>query len=218
VSLSRETLLDLMGFADGELEGEARDRAEKLVASSEEARRVVEAMRDGTLGAWLGEVTQDRAIAAGADGIAEAVMAKVAAVHPGVVRVAPSPLPPPVPIGDLSARRAFRGWGAVRGGLALAIAAGVAALYVRMQPTRPEGHSPVAQVGPSAALPEAPSLTPTALAQGGPAVHGVEVDEIDSPSHGISVFEIPMGAAAAAASPGHAASVVIWIEDEPGVQ
>jgi hypothetical protein len=45
----------------------------------------------------------------------------------------------------------------------------------------------------------------------------VEVDEIDSPSRGVSVFEIPLGSvAAAAASPVAPSSVVIWIDDDPG--
>lgn len=211
MSLSREILLDLMGFADGELEGEARERTEKLVASNEEARRVVEAMRDGTMGAWLGDITQDRAVAAGADGIADAVMAKAAALRSGPVGVALSPLVP-ASIADARARRASRLRAVAAGVGVLALVAG-AAFYIRPGPTPFEAHSPV---GPSAPLGEPPSMTTTALAQA--PIHGVEVDEIDSPSHGVSVFEIPMGAAAAAASPGHAASVVIWIEDEPGVQ
>jgi hypothetical protein len=215
VSLSREILLDLMGFADGELEGEARERTEKLVASSDEARRVVDAMREGLLGAWLGDITRDRAVAAGADGVADAVMAKAAALRSEAVRGASSPLAP-ASIGDARARRASRARGALGAGLgALALAAGIA-FYAHTQASRSD--SPVATAGPSGPLEEAPSMTSTALAQGGPATRGVEVDEIDSPSHGVSVFEIPMGAAAAAASPGHAASVVIWIEDEPGVQ
>ena len=42
---------------------------------------------------------------------------------------------------------------------------------------------------------------------------GVEVDEVDSPSRGISVFEIPVPGAAAANANGPS-SVVIMIEDE----
>ena len=53
MSLSQETLFDLMALADGELEGDARERAEKLVSQSEEARRIVEGMRSPALGRLL---------------------------------------------------------------------------------------------------------------------------------------------------------------------
>ena len=42
---------------------------------------------------------------------------------------------------------------------------------------------------------------------------------IDAPSRGVSVFEIPVGAAAAVAEPaslGRASSVVVWVDDDPG--
>jgi anti-sigma factor RsiW len=51
MSLSRETMMDLMAYADGELDAEARARVEALVASSEEARRVVAEM--GYVGDWV---------------------------------------------------------------------------------------------------------------------------------------------------------------------
>ena len=46
-------MLELMALADGELEGEDRARVEALVAQSDEARQVVEAMRSPVLGTWL---------------------------------------------------------------------------------------------------------------------------------------------------------------------
>jgi hypothetical protein len=60
--------------------------------------------------------------------------------------------------------------------------------------------------------------TPSIDMQPPPAVaqrptQGVEVDEVDSPSRGISVFEIPVPGAAAANANGPS-SVVIMIEDE----
>src|SRR5579871_5375787 len=76
MSLSRETMLELMALADGELHGGARERVERLVADNEEARRVVEAMRAPQLGAWLGEAVNGRSAAA--DGVADAVMATIA--------------------------------------------------------------------------------------------------------------------------------------------
>src|SRR5258708_28102684 len=78
VSLPHETVLELMSLADGELEGEAREHAEKLIAESDEARRVVEAMRGPHVGIWLKDAIDRRADAAGVDGIAETVMARLA--------------------------------------------------------------------------------------------------------------------------------------------
>jgi len=193
-----------MGFADGELEGEAQERVEKLVASSEEARRVVEVMRGGNLGDWLSDTLEERSVAGGADGIADAVMAKAVALRPSSIASA-------------RARKTSPARRAVAAGMAVfALAAGIA-LYARTYATHPMGDVPVASVAPSPPPGGPAYMTPSAVAQGTTAIHGVEVDEIDSPSHGVSVFEIPMAAAAAAASPGHGASVVIWIEDEPGL-
>jgi hypothetical protein len=44
----------------------------------------------------------------------------------------------------------------------------------------------------------------------------VELDEIDSPSHDVSVFEISGAAVEVAANTPAPSSVVIWIDDEPG--
>jgi anti-sigma factor RsiW len=185
VNLSRETMMDLMALADGELEGADRERVERLVAENSEARRVVDAMRSPAIGAWLEGETAGRTAAA--DGIAGAVMAK------------------------LPARRGARGRSPVvviSIGAALALAAGVA-LILRSQGAATETHEPVASV-------ETPSVDmqppPAAVAQQRP-TQGVEVDEVDSPSRGISVFEIPVAGAATANANGPS-SVVIMIEDE----
>jgi hypothetical protein len=73
-------------------------------------------------------------------------------------------------------------------------------------------HAPVASVGIPPVDFQVPSAT---VAQAEPA-RGVEVNEIDAPSRGVSVFEIPVGAAAAIASPTRASSVVVWVDDDPG--
>jgi len=183
VSLSRETMMDLMAFADGELEGEDRARVERLVAEDSEARSVVDAMRSPAIGTWLeGEMAQR---AAAADGIAGAVMAKLP------VRV-PSRGRSPVAVISI--------------GAALALAAGVA-LILRSQGESSESHAPVANVQ----LPSVDTQVLPVVAQR--PTQGVEVDEVDSPSRGISVFEISLPGAAAANANGPS-SVVIMIEDE----
>jgi hypothetical protein len=212
MSLSHQTVLELMSLADGELEGADKERVERLVASSDEARRIVDAMRRGEVGAWLTASLDERAAKAGADGIADAVMAAVgrggaadetvrqaSAEGGGVVSMAGR------------ARRASRqqvAMSAAAVGLALAAAV---ALYVRGGGDHTAEHAPVASVGVPPVDFQAPSATVAQEPAG-----GVEVNEIDAPSRGVSVFEIPVGAAAAAANPPGPSSVVVWVDDDPG--
>jgi hypothetical protein len=213
MTLSRETVLELMALADGELEGEARDRAERLAVESDEARRLVEGMRTPLLGAWLAEMLDERSAAA--DGIAGAVMAKIerAKADAGIEGV--------VRLSDARARRSSgvtRGQLAVLGG-GLALAATIL-LYVRADRDTTGVPGPVASVEvpvvpPSAGVRATPSASTALAQQGAHPTQGVEVDEIDSPAHGVTVFEIPVGGMAAAASGGNPSSVVIMIDDEP---
>ncbi len=85
LSLSRETMMELMALADGELEGEAEERAERLAAQSEEARQVVASMRGPSLRVWLDGALESRRPSS--DGIADAVMARLAAAEGAAVRV-----------------------------------------------------------------------------------------------------------------------------------
>jgi anti-sigma factor RsiW len=198
VSLPHQTILQLMSLADGELRGDEKAQVERLVEENDEAREIVEAMRRAEVGAWLGEAMTSRAGAAGADGIADAVMAKVGAA-------------PVVAFSSGRARRASRWRASVTAAAAtLALAAGVAA-YMRSGASRTDDRATVA----SAVVPPAESPL-TAVAQQARAMGGVEVNEIDAPSHGVSVFEIPAAAAAAVASPSRASSVVVWVEDDAG--
>jgi hypothetical protein len=151
-----------------------------------------------------------------ADGIADVVMGKIDAARrdagiEGVVRLS-----------DARTRRT----GVTRGQVAavagfLALAATIF-LYMRNDRDGTDGVAPVASVvvpmatAPSAEVRVTPPGSAVAqaphLPQGG---QGVEVDEIDSPAHGVTVFEIPASGMAAAASGGAPPSVVIMIEDEP---
>jgi hypothetical protein len=213
MSLSRETMTELMALADGELDGEARERAEKLAAESPEARRVVDAMRSPALGVWLAEGMDERTAAA--DGIADAVMAKIEAARrdagiEGVVRLSGArPRRSGITRGQVAAMAGF-----------LALAATIF-LYMRNDRDGTDGVAPVASVVAPTTAPSAEALTvppPSAMAQAPhppQAGQGVEVDEIDSPAHDVTVFEIPGSGMAAAASGGAPPSVVIMIEDEP---
>jgi hypothetical protein len=212
MSLPQETLIELMALADGELEGDAQARVERLVAESDEARQVVEAMRSPAIGTWLrGEAAAAAdEHASVADGIADAVMAKLEPAGEreagGVVRLA-----------DVRARRSSRVQMVIAAATAtIALAAGIA-IYVRDGSAGKEGRAPVASVGTPSVDLQQPPTPPETLAQR--PSQGVEVDEVDSPSRGISVFEIPVaGGAAAAANAAGPSSVVIMIEDDQGAK
>jgi hypothetical protein len=200
MSLPPDTMLELMALADGELHGDARERAEKLVAQSDEARRIVEQLRSPALGSLLAEATSEQA--AGADGIADAVMARIERLDrkddaPGVVRLA-----------DVRARRGVPR-PLLAGSLALLGVAAAVALYLRTSQEGPDVRSPVASVGRSSVDVQAPQAARPA--------EDVEIDQVES-EHDITVFSIPLGGAAAAAIPGNPSSVVIMIEDDPGPQ
>jgi hypothetical protein len=210
VTLPRETVLELMGLVDDALDAEAKARAEQLVASNDEARRLVEAMRESPVGDFVRQSVAQGASAA--QGIADAVMIRLGpaavpyAVEEGVVRLAPRPR-----------RRSGRGPAIVASaGAVLVLAAGIA-LYLRAGNQRgDDDFAPVASVVlPPVGDPVASaSQSETKTAPGG---GGVEVNLIEAPSRAVSVFEIPLGAAAAAAHPGHS-SVVVWVEEDAGTK
>jgi hypothetical protein len=221
MSLSREAMLDLMALADGELEGDARERVERLAAGSDEARRLLEAMRAPVLGAVVAHASAERA--GGAEGIAEAVMARIAAEASGAGGAARSHV---VPIGAAREARGRSGQARPRAQVvmagmfaALAIAA-AAALWARSNGSVDVGAAASVVAPVEIEPPVVPATSQSAkalLPEGVFPPSGVEVDEIDSPSHDVHVFEISAGASsAAAAAPGHASSVVIMIEDQAG--
>jgi len=81
MTLSREAMLELMAYADGELDADAHARVEALIASNDEARGVVDSMQ--TLGDAVRSVRDAYApTSAIADSIAADVMAKIEAAQP----------------------------------------------------------------------------------------------------------------------------------------
>jgi anti-sigma factor RsiW len=204
MSLPHDTVLELMALADGELDGDDKARAERTLAASAEARLLVEGFRANQLAQWLREPLEERAAAA--DGIADAVMARVA--HEGaeerVVRLSTG-----------KGGKGRMGMAAPMAFAALSLAAGVAMTLHEGDRPRDTG-APVATMSPPGADDEP---QPSALAQRATPPQGVEVDEIDSLSRDVSIFEIPVGTPAAAAANGHPpSSVVIMIEDDPAAK
>ncbi len=198
MTLSLETTLELMALADGELHGDARERAEKLMAQSEEAQRVVAAMRSSgpALQSWLADTFGRQSQSA--DGIADAVMAKLAGGAASTV--AGGPIAHLVP-----AVRAPRARVVTRVALAASVLAfaALAVLYIRSMGVRSgQQLARVAAAGASGVAIGAPRAAEEPAQRG----RGVEVEEIDSAKR-VSIFEIS-GATASAQS------VVVWIDDD----
>jgi hypothetical protein len=203
MSLSREAMLDVMAYVDGELSGEALDRTEALLASDEDAARLALELR--TLGDCVRVVHTDRAQAQNPDEIADDVMK---ALDKNVV-----------PIASLAARRR----NAIITGSISAVLGIAAAWFLIVHAPSQNPDAAVAQASAqTTAKPMIPPL-PTdktndvapvdtdKLAAEAYLQSGVDVESVESPKHEVSVFYVP---ATASANP-NASSVVVWIgEDE----
>jgi anti-sigma factor RsiW len=208
-------LLELMSLADGELEGADKERVERLVASDDEARQIVASLRGAEVGTWLAETMDQHAAASGADGIADAVMSAVAVGTSSRASAAPNGVARGAAVAPLRARKSSRFQVIAGGATAVLALAAAVAIYMRAGTGPLDEHAPVASVGVPPVDVEAPSsMAMTQQGTGG----GVEVNEIDAPQRGVSVFEIPVGAAAAVAKPTGASSVVVWVDDDPGAK
>jgi anti-sigma factor RsiW len=177
--------LELMALVDGQLDGEARERAQRRLETDPRARELVAQMHDVRVKAWLEDAVNEQALRGGADRIADAVFVQLDGAA--------------VPRGFFAGR--------VRRGVALVAALGLAAGIPLVGLVRRAFLRDPAPV--SAQLdPRVTSLRPSSA--------GVELDEIDSPSHDVSVFEISGAAGELAANAPPPSSVVIWIDDQPG--
>jgi len=205
MSLSHETMLELMQYADGELHGEARARVEGLIETNDEARGVVEAM--GMLGDVVRDGVDDRIGAADLDGLTESVMAAIAlgvAASAKDVRVPATRGAPVVPLARRAgpAHRRFGAVSAVVGVLALAAAV---VLFVRFQGQAERSTEPrFASAAPS----EEAAPENGALRKGAEAL-GVDLEEVRSVENKVDVFFVPPAKSAGA-------SVVVWIDDRHG--
>jgi anti-sigma factor RsiW len=192
MSLSAETMLELMAYADGELEGDDLARIETLLASDPDAERVVSSMQ--TLGDCVRVTEGERRIPKIVDRIADDVMSKIEAekARRAVVPLAPRPIRVrnAIVAGSISA--------------AIAIAAGWA-MFVRPADDLP---TPVA-VAPKVA----PKVVPTAAPVVTPDGTGVDLDQVESPAGQVSVFYVPAVAAGGMADE-NVSSVVLWLGDD----
>lgn len=190
MTLSDQELLDVMSFADGELEGEDAERVEALVLANAEAKELVSSMKA------LGEGVRAIAAAAPTIDVASAVVAL---------------LPP----NDLDKARLKRQAQTRR--LAViatltALAAG-AYLYTRGEPeetpTATVPTNPQQQQQPSVA--PVPSAVTTVLAKN--ETPGIQIDSVDT-ARPVSVFYVSPSDDNSSAS----SSVVVWIDDPAGAK
>jgi hypothetical protein len=204
MSLSHETMLDLMAYADGEADAEVSARVEKLLVESAEARDVVAAMTGpvAEVGAFVAREADAHAVRAGADTIVDAVMEKVAKANVSSLDAA-------------RARREERTRTAVVIAAMVAIAAGVF-FYVRSTSDPTPGASlALSGMAPSEAVP--PSVSSSNEPPEG-VVANAEPPEVtikSTTSHDVSVLVVPAVQAAANAN-GNPASVIVWVGDNPG--
>jgi anti-sigma factor RsiW len=198
--LAKETMLTLMQYADGELAGEEREKAEKILREDPEAAKFVAELE--ALSKTVDHLVMSR-VSADFD-VSDAVMDKLEEAEPPK-KVAP--------VRSIESAR-WKRIGVVAAAT-LALAAGVAFFMKQSQPektaakpvpTLPPGPvtNDVAIEGPKQDEPK-PEEEKTA---------GVNVNLVDSPQHAVSVIMLPEGESANAS----ASSVVVWIDESAGGQ
>ena len=196
MSLSSERMMQLMAYADGELEGADKAEIEKLVASNEEAARVVDAMLG--LGDYVreGHDASDAKKTVAKVNLTDAIMKKVegAEIEPAKKT--------DTNVRSLDAARAKKrnvGVGIVA---ALALAASIFAVMQNKPEEKPMASKPVPvqTVAPQQmASNELPAVNGTTSA-------GVEVQAFESPGHSVSVFYLPTANELST-------SVTVWVDE-----
>lgn len=203
MTMSSERMMKLMAYADGELEGADKAEVEKLVASDEEAARVVNAMlglgdfvregHDAKVAPVVGK--HDRV------DLTDAIMKAVAKAE-----IEPAKAETKKAAGNVSSLDAARakkrnvGVGVVA---ALALAASVFFVMQNKPEEKPMASRPKpvpTQVSPQQmASVELPSVNATTSA-------GVEVEAVESPGHSVSVFYLPTANELST-------SVTVWVDE-----
>jgi anti-sigma factor RsiW len=209
MSLSKNELVYLMAYADGEVDEDEMPEVEALIAKSEEAQHLM--VQQSALRDWVIRDGERRATEGRADLIADAVMAGVEGL--GGAKV--------IAIERGRAKRELNQQRMKEFGALAAIAAAVA-LFV-LWPS--EENAPVAErevpAVPSASPGTAGSAAPNEEPLGGPSealamvegegeVSPIDIQAVESPEHQFSIFYVP----AATGTNAHASSVVVWIGEE----
>ncbi len=196
MTLAEKEMLDVMAYADGELEADEAARVEGMVTASVEARELLASIRA------LGEGVRAAAPTGSAASleITDEIMG----------RLVPNELD----------RARLKRHGRVRMAFVAASVAAIAAavfLYVRQGAETPQQATNQGPAVPVATAPLTTAPVPTPDPSGALAQlrsRSVEVDSVDTGSHAVSVFYVDN--APAADTP--AQSVVVWIDDSNGAQ
>lgn len=211
--------LELMLYADGELEDERIAAVEAFLARDAGSRRKL-----SSLGLVAGLVREQAvASASPADRIADALMAQIAAEAStnGVAHAASAPLrevasPTPVKLAPVAPRAAKPANDNSRGIFALAAAALAAAAALMIwarSDVRPEVASNLSagQTTEARSIVVAPPATVKVVEPAAEAddEHGVEVAAVDFGARMGSIFYVPTGSAAS-----NATTTVVWLNDE----
>jgi hypothetical protein len=209
--------LELMLHADGELEGDRLDEVEGYLAGLAEgspARRKLSAL------SLASGIVREQALesAAGADSLADAVMAQIASEKAQSAASKPADV---VPLRAASAKAGGKPEGKpandnARGVYALAaiaLAAAAALVFWGRTAQGPEvASNPPGATAPAwTAAPEpTPSPEPAAVAEPAPSEeHGVEVASINFGARMGSIFYVPSGTSAS-----NATTTVVWLNDD----
>ena len=209
MSLSKNELVYLMAYADGEVDADEMPEVEALLSKSEEARLVM--AQQLALREWVVRDADARATQGRADAIADAVMAGVEKMGGASV----------ISIERARAKKELNRQRVKEFSALGAIAAAVALFFLwpsQEAPPLAEGTVPVPSVAPEPSAappePEAPSNAPVgpsvaAVAMAESEVPGIDVQAVES-QQPFSIFYVPSATGANA----HASSVVVWIGEE----
>ncbi len=200
--LTKDVMLELMAYADGELDAEEMARVERLIAKDPDAKRLVSSI--GVLGAYV-EDMHEPAHAAATEGLADDIMARVQKEGPP----RKSSMRPPKVV-DLRDAREKRVKVATALVAVVALAAGIVLTTrkanedgrIQASPGTQHTTSPATPGAGAGAPPAPPQQLATAAAAG-----GVDVDQVDS-NNDVQVFYLPSSLGV------NASSVVVWIDDK----
>lgn len=203
--------LDLMLYADGELEGEERAAVEAYIARVGAGSTKIAQFN------LVSSLVRDQALdgAGKADGLADAVMAKIAAEDASAKEA-----PPRAPIALASAPRALKAQARgersandnARGIFALAVVAVAAAaglmIWGRMDATPQHAPIAISTTSPQSPVPPA-SVTSATPAPEGDNEPGVEVAAVDFGARMGTIFYVPTKESAS-----NVTTTVVWLNDD----
>jgi hypothetical protein len=212
MKLSKNELLYLMAYDDGEVDDDEIPEVEALIDKSDEAKAV--RAQQAALSRWVKDAAEAAATKAGADDIASKVLAQIDEL--GGAKV--------IEIERTRAKRELNEQRVKEFGAIAAIAAAVALFYLwpadepKVADNKPPAASTAAaapatstQVVPATPAPSPNDQSPEAVAAAETeSAPGIDVQAVESPQHPFSIFYVP----GATGNEPSASSVVVWIGEE----